>query len=58
MLMDVGAPSSYFVTFDPVGINTLTAVPLASTSSRLANEDRSIVPVRFAQSYIENVTRS
>jgi hypothetical protein len=58
MLIDVGAPNSYLVIFDRVGINTLTVVPLASTSSRLANEDRSIVPVRFVQSYIENVTRS
>lgn len=58
ILTSVGMPNSYLVILELLGIVILTDVPLASTSSRLANDERSIVPVRFEQSYIENVTRS
>jgi len=58
ILICVGDPSSYFVILDLFGMSTFTLVPLASTYSRLSNEERSIVPVRFTQFCIENVTRS
>jgi len=57
ILIEVGVPNSYLVTLELVGKTTLTGVPLASTCSIFANEERSIVPVRFVQFYIENVIR-